>query len=166
MTEDSEYCPCGSGKALAYCCGPYLNDEALPPTAEALMRSRYTAFVQGNLDHLDRTHAPEIREEYDRLSARQMMEESKWQGLEIIRTIDGGLEDQKGSVEFIVRFARQGKSYFQHELASFRREEGVWVYESSIFNPKSPPRHVVKIGRNDPCTCGSGKKYKKCCGDK
>lgn len=30
--------------------------------------------------------------------------------------------------------------------------------------PKVKPRKLMKVGRNDPCTCNSGKKYKKCCG--
>ena len=50
-----------------------------------------------------------------------------------------------------------------HELASFRREEGRWVYVDGDMNPKGPPRQVAKVGRNEPCPCGSGKKYKKCC---
>jgi uncharacterized protein YecA (UPF0149 family) len=33
-----------------------------------------------------------------------------------------------------------------------------------LLNPRTPLRNPVKVGRNDPCPCGSGLKYKKCCG--
>ncbi|MBC7906861.1 MAG: SEC-C domain-containing protein, partial [Rhodospirillaceae bacterium] len=58
-------CPCGSGRGLDACCAPILNGAAAP-TPEALMRSRYTAFTQADLDYLETTLAPEAREDYDR----------------------------------------------------------------------------------------------------
>ncbi|MEK9660196.1 MAG: YchJ family metal-binding protein [Alphaproteobacteria bacterium] len=51
-----------------------------------------------------------------------------------------------------------------HERSHFRRENGQWLYVDGEFNPKGQPLRVVKVGRNDPCPCGSGQKYKKCCG--
>jgi len=33
-----------------------------------------------------------------------------------------------------------------------------------LLNPTQPVKAEKKVGRNEPCTCGSGKKYKKCCG--
>ena len=67
-------------------------------------------------------------------------------------------------MEFATSFKRQGKEYVHHEIASFRREQGIWMYVTGRMNPKPPPRQVDKVGRNDPCPCGSGKKFKKCCG--
>ena len=128
------------------------------------MRSRYSAFVLGNLDHVDRTHAPEVRDTFDRLEAERIVDEAKWLGLEVRRVIDGGVDDQTGQVEFFIRYSRRGQTYVQHELASFRRENGIWLYQSGEINPKSPPRQVSKVGRNETCSCGSGKKFKKCCG--
>ena len=128
------------------------------------MRSRYAAYVVGNLDHLERSGTPEARREFNRLDARQVVEETTWLGLEILRVVDGGPEDGEGQVEFVCRYSQQGRKAAQHELASFCRQNGVWFYQGSEMNPKSPPLRVDKIARNDPCPCGSGKKYKKCCG--
>lgn len=154
-------CPCGSGRDLDDCCGPIVAGAA-PPTAEALMRARYTAFTQRNLDFLEQTHAPEIRDDYNRAEAERIADETTWLGLDIRRTVEAG--DGTAMVEFAVRFRRDGEDLVHRELASFRQEDGRWVYVRGEVNPKSPPRQVVKIGRNDPCSCGSGKKYKKCCG--
>jgi len=128
------------------------------------MRSRYAAYVVGNLDHLQRSVTPEAREGFNRLDAQQVVAETTWLGLEIVRVIEGGLEDSAGQVEFVCRYSQQGRKAAQHELASFCRENGVWLYLGSELNPKSPPLRVDKVGRNDPCSCGSGKKSKKCCG--
>ena len=87
-----------------------------------------------------------------------------WQGLEVRAVTDGGRDDETGSVEFVARFRLRGEQRAHHELASFRRERGRWVCAGGEMNPKGPPRQVAKVGRNDPCPCGSGKKYKKCCG--
>jgi SEC-C motif-containing protein len=67
-------------------------------------------------------------------------------------------------VEFTIRFRREKQDLIQTELASFRRENGEWLYVDGEINPKGPQRMVSKVGRNDPCPCGSGKKAKKCCG--
>lgn len=154
-------CPCGSDQDLDNCCGPIIAG-APSPTAEALMRARYTAFAQKNLDFLEQTHAPEIRDDFNRAEAERVAEESKWYGLDVRRTVES--EDGTTQVEFVARFRRDGQDLIHHEFANFRQEDGRWLYVSGELNPKSPPRQVVKIGRNDPCTCGSGKKYKKCCG--
>jgi SEC-C motif-containing protein len=67
-------------------------------------------------------------------------------------------------VEFVIKFKRDGQDMAQAELASFRRENGQWLYESGQLNLQQNQRLVTKVGRNDPCPCGSGKKAKKCCG--
>ncbi|TDQ84528.1 SEC-C motif-containing protein [Dongia mobilis] len=157
-------CPCGSGKDLAQCCGPLIAGAAAP-TAEALMRSRYTAFTQGNLDYIDSTHASDMAEPFDRGEGQSMVDDFKWRGLEIVRVKDGGPADQTGEVEFTAKFRHNGQIGLHHERATFKREEGRWVYVDGELNPK--PQTVVrdsKVGRNDPCPCGSGKKYKKCHG--
>lgn len=159
MTE----CPCGSGQGYDACCEPLIGG-ALAPTAEALMRSRYTAFTQGNIAYLDATLAPEKHEEVDHAAVAEAAKGAVPRGLTIQAKEGGGAGDETGMVEFVARFEVRGKPQVHHERALFRRQEGRWIYEDGEVNPKSPPRRVVKIGRNDPCTCGSGKKYKKCCG--
>ncbi|MGL4602952.1 MAG: YchJ family protein [Iodobacter sp.] len=153
-------CPCGSKLPLDQCCGPFV-DGAIAPTAEAVMRSRYTAFVLKKLDHIERTHAPEVREDFNRAEAERLADECEWRSLEIRRATEEG---DTAQVEFVIRFRRDQKEMIQAELATFRREDGQWLYVSGDFNPQITQRHVTKVGRNDPCPCGSGKKAKKCCG--
>ena len=153
-------CPCGTGRSLEDCCGPIIAG-APAPTPEALMRSRYSAFVTGQLDHVERTHAPEIWQDFNRAEAERSAEECEWQGLEVKGSSENGDE---GTVEFVARFKRGGQEFVQHELSRFCRRDGRWLYLAGQINPRPPQRHVTKTGRNDPCGCGSGKKYKKCCG--
>lgn len=154
-------CPCGTQRNLDACCGPIIAG-APAPTAEALMRARYTAFTRSDIDFLDRTHAPEIRDGFNRAEAERTAAESKWLSLEVLRSVEA--EDGTAAVEFAARFRQNGQILVHHELASFRREDGRWLYVSGELNPKAPPRQVDKVGRNDPCPCGSGRKFKKCCG--
>ncbi|MDO8932374.1 MAG: YchJ family protein [Rhodocyclaceae bacterium] len=153
-------CPCGSGRELDVCCGPIVAGTPAP-TPEALMRSRYTAFVLGEIDHIDRTHAPGIRDDFNRAEAERTAAEVEWLGLDVRHVREDG---DSGSVEFSIRFRRDGQEMTQYEVSSFRRLEGHWLYEGGQTSANHPPRQVVKIGRNDPCPCGSGQKYKKCCG--
>lgn len=156
-------CPCGSGREFESCCGPIVAGGPAP-TAEALMRSRYTAFTMGLIDHIERTHAPEAKAGFNRPEAESWAKESRWDGLEVRSATAGGEGDDEGTVEFVARHHRAGHPFVHHERATFRREAGAWVYVDGEINPKSAPVHAVKVGRNDPCPCGSGKKYKKCCG--
>ncbi len=156
-------CPCGSHKDIDDCCAPFLAGAAAP-TALALMRSRYTAYVRGDVGYLAETLAADIRDEFDQVEAEQTAGQAKWQGLEIRAVTGGGEADDAGTVEFMARFSLRGQQHVQHERATFAREDGLWRCTGGEVNPKEPPRQVVKVGRNDPCPCGSGKKYKKCCG--
>lgn len=158
-----ETCPCGSGRTYDECCGPIIAG-APAPTAEALMRSRYTAFVVRQIDHIERTNMKGVEDDFDRAHAEEMAAEVTWTGLNIVEVSGGGENDETGRVEFRAHFSRLGQDLSHHEAATFRREDGRWVYEDGEVNPKGTPRRVVKVGRNDSCPCGSGKKYKKCCG--
>jgi SEC-C motif-containing protein len=153
-------CSCGSNIGFEKCCGPILNGD-LAQTAEALMRSRYSAFVHRKLDHIERTNAPEIAGDFNRAEAERLAEECDWHGLQILNVKEDG---DVAQVEFVIQFKRDGQNMAQAELASFRRENGQWVYESGQLNLQQTQRMVTKVGRNDPCPCGSGKKAKKCCG--
>lgn len=155
-------CPCRSGKPLDTCCGPFLSGAALPPTAEALMRSRYSAFATGNIDYLHDTLLPETRDDFSREEIEAWSANSEWTGLEIRGTEAGGEDDDEGVVEFVARFTVKGKAQGHHETSSFVRRDGRWFYLEGVLGAR--PRSGPKVGRNDPCTCGSGKKFKKCCG--
>ena len=156
-------CPCGSAKDLASCCGAY-HDGAAAPTAVALMRSRYSAFVLGLGQYLHDTLAEDQRSDFDVQEFNESNGDTKWIGLDIRKTSEGGENDETGSVEFVARYKMQADTVAHHELAQFKREDGRWVFADCVMNPKEEQRVVTKVGRNEPCPCGSGKKYKKCCG--
>ena len=156
-------CPCGSGRVLNDCCGPYLSGERPAPTAEALMRSRYSAFATRQIDYLEETLLPETRGEFDRDHVANWAETSQWTGLDVLATAKGGEADSDGTVEFAAHFTVSGRAHRHHELSRFvKRDDRWWYLDGTIVLPK--PRTVTKIGRNDPCPCGSGQKHKKCCG--
>ncbi len=157
-------CPCGSGRELAACCGPYLEGTALPAAPEALMRSRYTAHCLGRYDYLvDSTH-PQFRDELSAEEIKEWSELMSWQELEILETRNGAPEDETGEVSFLAHYTLKGMPQKLREDAFFRKEEGRWYYvEGTVHGAEPARRESPKIGRNDPCPCGSGKKYKKCC---
>jgi SEC-C motif-containing protein len=161
-TTHSDSCPCGSGQVFGACCGPYLSGREKPPTAEALMRSRYTAFVQNDTAYIART-GPTEKKGADE-EAGELPNNLEWLGLEICATSQGMENDTQGKVEFIARY-RVGENAGQmHEISRFARVDGNWRYTGGVVIPEGQVRGAPKVGRNDPCPCGSGKKYKKCCG--
>lgn len=155
-------CPCGSGLELDACCGPYVAGDKPAPTAEALMRSRYSAYTLGNAAYLQSTLC-EAEQGDDELTQEEI-NAATWLGLDIRDTVAGGEGDDAGVVEFVARYKSNGDTMAHHERSTFIRENDRWVYEGGEINPKTKPVRTEKIGRNDPCTCGSGKKFKKCCG--
>ncbi|MFM8331310.1 MAG: YchJ family protein [Candidatus Methylumidiphilus sp.] len=146
-------CPCGSGRPYEGCCGPLLAGAAAP-TAEALMRSRYTAYARRDAAYLLNTWHPDSRPAVLDFSG----DDTQWAGLRILRVADGGPQDAQGTVEFIATYRQHGKIQQLREHSRFTREAGAWRYLDGDILPTTPP------GRNDPCPCGSGKKFKKCCG--
>ena len=160
-----EQCPCGTGLAYADCCRPIIKGERPAETAEALMRSRYAAYVKVETDYIFNTTHPKHREGYDEAGTREWAENADWQGLEIIAVKDGGSADGTGEIEFIARFSEKGEQKVHHERALFKKEQSGWLFTDGKPVSRQPiVRSAPKIGRNDPCSCGSGQKFKKCCG--
>ncbi len=157
-------CPCESGKTFKTCCEPLIAGTKDAETAEELMRSRYTAYTQVEMDYIEKTHDPKTRDQTDMDSNRKWAESTKWIGLEILETQQGGAEDEVGSVTFTAKFETDERIQEHHERSLFRKEHGKWYFVDASDPTKTPIiRSEPKIGRNDPCPCGSGKKYKKCC---
>lgn len=123
MNNQSEPCPCESGKPLQHCCLPYLLREKIPVTAEALMRSRYTAFTHNDEAYLRFSWHPDTCPEDIHLHA-----ETRWLGLAIKSTEHGLQDDNNGRVEFVARYKNDGKAVRIHENSRFTRFENRWVY--------------------------------------
>ena len=120
--KPGEACPCGSGKSYAACCGP-LHAGAWPAAnAEALMRSRYSAFVLKREDYLLATWHTDTRPSELDLAA----DDSKWLGLEVKRHVQQ--DDSHATVEFVARYRIAGKGYRLHEISRFVKEGERWFY--------------------------------------
>jgi SEC-C motif-containing protein len=156
-------CPCGKGAPYSDCCQPIISGARPAETAEQLMRARYSAYVKGETDFLFETTHPSHRKGYDHAGTKEWAENSEWLGLEIVDNRQGGPDDLVGEVEFIARFREKAVECAHHERGHFKREEGCWYFTNGV-RVKQKPVISSKVGRNAPCTCGSGLKYKKCCG--
>ncbi|MEL6189739.1 MAG: YchJ family protein [Myxococcota bacterium] len=147
-------CPCGSKKPYPRCCRP-IHAGAASERPEQLMRARYSAFVQGEVDFLVRTHRPSDGSAVDREGIERTSRETDWRGLSVLGR--GMTGEDRGWVEFAARFrGPDGSRGFLHERSEFVREGGDWFYVGGApGKPRAP--HTL-------CLCGSGKKTKKCCG--
>ena len=160
-----DQCPCGSEKPYSECCGPVISGSVSAQTAETLMRARYSAYATSAVDFILASTLEEKRKECDEKAIRTWSEQSTWHKLEILSTEKGESSDTEGMVEFIAHFTESGIKKSYHEKGTFKKEDGSWLYvDGEIQKPKPYIRPEVKVSRNDTCPCGSGKKYKKCCG--
>ncbi len=159
-----ENCPCGSGRDFKSCCEPLIMGKMDAPTAEALMRSRYTAYVKGSVDYIEATHKREAQDSVSREETAKWSRESTWHGLKIVSTEKGGIADDWGKVEFIASYSQGGRKEDHHEISEFKKTGGRWYYDTGKFVATTIVRDQPKVGRNEACPCGSGKKYKHCHG--
>jgi SEC-C motif-containing protein len=121
--------------------------------------------VKGKLDYLQRTMHRSTRDKFDEASAGSWSKQSEWLGLEILSTAAGNPEDSVGKVEFVARYKKDDKEENHHEIAHFKRDQEKWYFvDGKLQGAETFVRAAPKVGRNEPCPCGSGKKYKKCCG--
>ena len=162
-------CPCQSGSELTSCCQIILDDASRAGSALALMRARYTAYALQRMDFVyDSTH-PDARADIDREAMEQWSRMAQWTGLEIIDAGHPDTREAQDEVEFKAHFLVQGVAQIHHERSQFRFDQQRWWFvdgQDIYSGPAEKPQPFVrgqKIGRNDPCPCGSGRKYKKCC---
>lgn len=120
----SHPCPCQSGRAYAQCCAPYHRGERPAETADALMRSRYSAYVLGLETYLRDTWHASTQPATLSLDDKNV----KWIGLDVRRCEAGTMKDTHGSVEFVARYKLNGKAYRLHEVSRFVKEDGRWQY--------------------------------------
>ena len=128
------------------------------------MRSRYSAYAEHAVDYIINTCVHHGKKDIDETSTREWSEQSTWLGLTIINTENGGINDTSGTVEFEALYERDGMKEVHHETAKFKKDNSEWLYEEGHVVPQTIVRSSPKVGRNEPCPCGSGKKFKHCCG--
>ena len=153
-------CLCGSGIAYQQCCGPFHSGEKIPATAVALMRSRYTAYVLRNVAYLQETWDTTRRPETIDFSRENIA----WLRLEITDTKKGGIKDSKGVVVFKAFYIQDGEECVMNEISRFTKINGRWFYLDGVIKAMGKVDLQTILGKNAPCVCGSGKKFKRCYG--
>jgi len=152
--SNNMHCPCGSDKPYSSCCEPIIFQNTLADTAEQLMRSRFSSFYMQQPNWLkhswDQTSQP---------SSISFEDNLKWLDLTIIN--HENIDPLNSTVEFEARYLKSGKVQAIHENSRFIKRNNEWFYVNgeylkTTFKP-------FKLGRNDPCPCGSGFKFKSCC---
>lgn len=127
------------------------------------MRARYSAYVLQEIDYLIDSIHPDSPGQADRKTTEAWAKAATWKGMEVLDRVQGGEGDNEGIVEFKANFEIKGVPQVHHERARFKRVNNKWFYfDGEEFGPAPQRRSEPRVGRNDPCPCGSGKKYKKC----
>ncbi|EXJ12760.1 MULTISPECIES: YchJ family protein [Nitrincola] len=134
QNNTEQACPCQSGKPFMMCCAPAINGYRPAKTAEALMRSRYTAFSIGAVDYLIHTTAPEKRQPEDQEVLNEQTQITVWTKLEILSTQQGKIGDSEGTVEFKASFETPEDSGTLHEISRFRFDDNQWFYVDGELN--------------------------------
>ncbi len=160
LLNTQNFCLCGSGIEYTQCCGPFHSGEKKPLTAEALMRSRFTAYAMHNAGYLQETWDATVRPELIDFSKEKV----DWQRLEIGNTKKGGVKDAKGVVEFKAYYLQDGEEYVMTEISQFIKRADGWFYLDGLVKSIAKVGLQTNLGKNAPCSCGSGKKFKRCCG--
>lgn len=155
-------CYCCSKKPYSECCAPKHTGVAIAETAEALMRSRFSAYCINNWVYILKTYAKSQRKALNEQTLEDSAQGTKWLSLSVVtppsKPHQGGRTTDQ--VEFKAYYTLQHKPYLMHETSDFIVEDGEWRYTTGTMHSDSG---LLKTGRNDPCFCGSNKKYKQCC---
>ena len=117
-------CPCGSGITYDKCCGKYHIGDSFPATAEALMRSRYSAYAMKKADYIVQTALISDK----KTAIEEWMKRVEFIKLEIVSIQCGKALDKKGVVEFKAWFEYEGKTEVIHEVSAFAKRKGRWFY--------------------------------------
>ena len=146
-------CPCQSNKSYEDCCGRFHTHVQFPETAEQLMRSRYAAYVLKNVPYIVDTTVPNQQALLNAQAIEAWAEETQWLGLQILNT--ESLTKTQSAVEFNAVFQGEEGEQTHHERSIFVKIDDRWY-----FVDPTVPLPTMK----QPCVCGSGKKFKHCCG--
>ncbi len=153
-------CPCGSGQLFEACCEPILNRTQAAASAEQLMRARFTAHVAHDFKFLHDSYRATAGKPY---VAEPGEPNIVWTKL-VVHAHETGVQPDKAYVDFSAYGTEAGTEKVLHEKAEFLRVNGAWLYNREARLGPAPYKSATpKVGRNDPCPCGSGKKYKQCC---
>lgn len=125
-------CPCGSNSTYETCCGIFHSGKQTAPTAEALMRSRYSAFAKSEIEYLKETTWPPYQKHFEKAAYLARAQNSIWLSLEILNTENGKESDTKGSVTFLAKSMHNNELEEQYEKSLFKKKSGRWYYVKPI----------------------------------
>ncbi|WP_416191347.1 YchJ family protein [Neisseria sp. CCUG12390] len=153
--SDMQNCPCQPQRPYADCCRPFHVQNKFPATAEELMRSRYSAYVLQKIDYIVETTVPSQQNLLNQADMSAWSRETEWLGLDVLQHMPN-IGKQHAQVAFTAHFREAGgKTQHHHELSAFVKINSRWY-----FIDPTVPLPAMK----QPCICGSGKKFKACCG--
>jgi SEC-C motif domain protein len=160
-----EKCYCGATLDYSQCCQPFHDGAHLPASAEALMRSRYSAFVVENIQYIKDTMTGEMLDGFSYDDTLAYAKSVDWQRLKVLAAADEDPTATSAWVEFEVYYRLNGLDKCLYEYSLFQRTDERWFYVDSVKTRVTDCGDRTKntLGRNSPCHCGSGKKFKKCC---
>lgn len=160
MSTESAHCLCGSDLTYPQCCELLHTGQTNASTAVTLMRSRFTAYAKHNEAYLLKTWDVSTRPATVDFSK----ETGEWTRLEIILAKKGSAKDHKGTVEFKAYFTIDGEQRVMNEVSRFVKKKRHWFYQDGKVKSIASDQGSFNHGLNAPCGCGSGKKFKRCCG--
>lgn len=160
MLTNELLCRCGSNLQYDFCCRIFHENIKTPKTAESLMRSRFSAYAMQNEAYLLETWEAGKRPKEINFSK----EVAEWTKLEIINTKKGRAKDNKGIVEFKAYYTQEDEAYVMNEISRFTKSSGRWLYQDGLVKSVRKVAEQAGQSKNAPCSCGSGKKFKRCCG--
>ncbi len=152
-------CKCGSGKLFVNCCEPLLLRTKFAQSPEELMRSRFVAYCDREAGYIYETHHPETRTNNLLDQLKDPKNQLQFVKLEVLHSDAQPLE---GTVKFKAFFIADNRLQTHAETSLFKKVDKMWFYHSAL-SLSFEKDQSIKIGRNDLCFCGSGRKYKKCC---
>lgn len=144
-------CYCGTQKQYEECCAPFINFKQDCKTPEQLMRSRYSAFATGSTEYLLFTSSNTLKKQLTAEDLQRTIDAFSFIKLSV-------LQAQEDTVEFCAHLLTGNEHHQLKEKSKFIKEQGLWKYDSGVLEDIP----VIKLTRNAPCPCGSGKKFKKC----
>ena len=125
-----QLCPCGSNLFYTACCGRFISHQENPSTPEELMRSRYTAYSQTNLEYIMETMKSPAADRFDPVAAKERAKKITWVELKVANSSQ---DKNRGTVEFYASYTDGNKTHVLHEISDFILEQGKWFYVSGIY---------------------------------
>lgn len=155
------HCYCGSNKNYPACCQPFHLGSKYPPTAEALMRARYSAYAIKDASYIYNTYTKKSQANHSTAEIFQWADQCQWVKLEVNEFCPQVLgANHQATVKFSAYYLIKNDYFLLHELSRFVIENGHWKYADGDIIEHTL---ISTLKRNDKCPCNSGKKFKQCC---